>query len=683
MDTKSITGRGAMLIRVSKAVQVKDDEDSRQVDTIGKWLAKNGLKVQPEDVYNDVGSRSNSDDRVAFQRLIEAIQRGRYRWVIVDRQDRWGTWDADEWGHWRYVLRKAECHLYEAVGGACLTAPDVATRITTGLRADASQHEVSEKGNRSLSQLVLNTRRGLWPGGHIPFAMDVVCFSADDSPKWRLLHQGRDGKHPVRIKIETNGTRTEYRGEFNVPTRDRNDYLSLRPSLDKAKLDAVCQAFHWFASESVSYPEIGRRLNKMGIRPTYADHWDGSDIRKLLRSKIYIGIQTFSKSSRGDHFEVRDGEVVPRDRRDYVERDEAHHVESGVLFDPIVPMPLWDRVQRKIKATPSRRRAPKSSQLWLSGLIRCAGCGRAMRGVSHGSRNGHEPEYICSTYSETRSRGEKCPCMRNGVAHSVLEQHVRQYLADVGQDLGLVMDAQRTGDMSILKPLVDKQVSGISALFEAQARIVTEVNADVDSYPPAFGLDHQVLRQNPFGAVEQFEYMYRNLFARQEAGVREELERLDLEHTRLTQAYQGIVGERARAKVNAQIADLEAKMDDLEARLGNAADRAEELRADLVRIGDDLSAAESAIEGDDQRRCAAAVGRVVDHVFCRFEPTGRKCPTASLVEVVVVPRSGDTVTYPYDPSRPGRPCTWSVRWGSSSATATSSGPAWTTGRGWT
>ncbi len=453
----------------------------------------------------------------------------------------------------------------------------------------------------------------------------------------------------------------------------------------------------WFASESVSHPEIARRLNKLGITPTYSDLWDGADIRKLLRNKIYIGIQTFGKASRGDHYEVRGGRVVERQTREYEVRDEQDHVESKELFDPIIPLSLWKDVQKKIKETPAKKHVPKSSALWLAGLVRCAGCGRNMRGVSYGSRNSHKPQYICSTYSESRQRGQTCACQRNAVDHDIIETNIRRYLAEIGADLGLVLQAQKSGDPSILKPLIDKQVAGMQALFEAQSRIVSDLGGTEGDDQLGIFMSGQIsfleakgdpeamrmFRNNASIFADEYESMYRKMFVRAETGLREELERLDAEHTRMTQSYQGIAGERARAKVNAQIADLEAKMDDLDQRLGNAADRSDELREELVRLGGDLSAAQSSIEGDDQRRCAAAVGRVIDHVLCRFEPTGRKCPTSSLIEVVVVPKSGDAVGYPLDASRPGRRWTWSGRWGSSSATATSAGPAWTTGRGWT
>lgn len=687
-----LKGRGAIYLRVSKGVQQKDtDEESRQWSDIQGWLTEYGVTVAPGDVFRDVGSRSDAPDRTNFQRLLADAGRGVYRWIVVDRQDRFGTYDEDEWGHYRYLLRKAKCDLYMAVGDECLTSGDLGTFIKSALGAHSSKRELEDKSARGLGQLIVNTRAGKWPGGHIPYGMDVVCFDANGEPRWRLEHCGREGKNPIRVKTMPDGSSQTFKGEYNAPAREHGESLRLRPSLDVRKVEAVRKVFQWYAVEDVPYAEIARRLNRLGLKPTYGDNWRSHDVWRLVRNKIYIGIQTYGKASRGDHFEVTGGRVVPRQTRDYSTRDECEWIESDPMFDPVVPVELFEKVGGKLKADPPKRRAPKSEQLWLSGLLRCSVCGNNMRGVTHGGRKAHKPEYICSAYSEATKLKTPCQCNRNGVSHDTVVGYVRKFLTDSGHDLRMVLAAQAAADPALLAPLREKQTAGMRKLFQAHTKMVEAAGyktARSQRIKMDGWKDDSLKGWNPESFDADLERFYRRLFTRREKGIRDEIARLDGEHTTKTKAYAGLVSERAKAKVNAELAELDARLAELENRLGNAADEAADVRAELARVSEELDTAESSLEGDDDRRTAEAVRQVVERVDLTFAPTGRKCPTSKLVEVVVVPKGADPRRYPHSPDRypdvpspPGRNCTSSGRSGSCCRTSNSAAARWTTGPG--
>lgn len=680
----NLEARGAMYLRVSKGIQQKDkDDDNRQVEDIGHFLADHEVRVAPDDVYSDVGSRSDAPDRVNFQRLLREVEKGRYRWIVVDRQDRFGTFDADEWGYYRYLLRKNKCDLYMAVGSECLTTNDLATLIKGSIGADASKRELEEKSSRSLSDKIIRVRRGEWPGGHISYACDLCCYSAAGEFRWRLTHNGRQGKHPIRIKVTPDGESQTYTGEYAVPAREHGEYLAQRPSADATKLDTLRKIFSWFGSESVQYPEIARRLHRLGIKPTYGQNWRGHDIWRIVRNKIYIGIQTFGKSSRGDHFEITGGRVVPRQTREFVTRDESEWTESDPMFEPMVPRELWDKVQTKLAATPAKKRAPASPKIWLRGLVTCSGCGKAMRGVTHGDRKKHPPEYICSAYSESGHTGEDCTCLRNGVQHQVLEKYVRQFLAESGRDLRIVLDAEARGDMSLLAPLKAKQVTGMVRLFTGWGRMLASLGyttARLEKFKRT-GNPSVLANLDPVQLDADVETYYRQRFIRVSPALKKRLATLDAEHTARTQAYAGLAGERAKLKANAEILELERQMDEIEGRLKNAADETADARREIVELGEQIEAAEAAIDGSDDRRTAEAVRQVIERIECTFEPTGKKCPTSQLVEVVIFPKSGGSQRYPHVPSPPARNCTSSGRSGSCWTTGSCGGARWTTGRG--
>ncbi len=111
----------------------------------------------------------------------------------------------------------------------------------------------------------------------------------------------------------------------------------------------------------------------------------------------------------------------------------------------MVPVAVWDCVQAKINQSPPERRSPKSAGLWLSGLLYCTHCGQEMRGQQRPTRC----EYFCSSYSKNK---DGATCLRNAVNHKVIEDHIRHYLKQVGQEAAVFLDVHQNGNLDLLKP---------------------------------------------------------------------------------------------------------------------------------------------------------------------------------------------------------------------------------------
>jgi len=103
--------------------------------------------------------------------------------------------------------------------------------------------------------------------------------------------------------------------------------------------------------------ELARWLDTAAPKPNRG-RWARSSVEFMIRNRTYLG-------------EVRHGQDV---------HASAH--------EPLIPAGLWSRAQND-----PGRRTPRGTYL-LSGLVRCAGCGRRMQGTS-GSR--HAPRYGCVT----------------------------------------------------------------------------------------------------------------------------------------------------------------------------------------------------------------------------------------------------------------------------------------------
>lgn len=104
--------------------------------------------------------------------------------------------------------------------------------------------------------------------------------------------------------------------------------------------------------------ELARWLDSVAPKPDRR-HWSRQTVVGIIRSRTYLG-------------EVRHGEHV---------RPDAH--------EPLVSASLWRRAQNE-----PGRRTPRGTYL-LSGLVRCAGCGRSMRASSGGVKK--PAVFVCIT----------------------------------------------------------------------------------------------------------------------------------------------------------------------------------------------------------------------------------------------------------------------------------------------
>src|SRR5262249_24707988 len=155
---------------------------------------------------------------------------------------------------------------------------------------------------------------------------------------------------------------------------------------DPSRIEIVRKIFAWFTTEAISVRGLATRLNDLHVPPIMGQAWYHFRVRKLLQNPVYkTGLPAWNKESQGRLHELVDGQrrrvtgakgQPPPNRR----RDRTDHVvpngESQGLVDPAV----WEAAQVKLAALQGKLRAPKSSHLWISGLVYCGKCGKRMAG---------------------------------------------------------------------------------------------------------------------------------------------------------------------------------------------------------------------------------------------------------------------------------------------------------------
>jgi DNA invertase Pin-like site-specific DNA recombinase len=685
-DTLHLDGPGASYVRVSDDKQ----DTQRQYDAIAAFLERHGVKIPPHLRFADEGwARDTAPDRPNFQRLLQLAEQGAVKWIVVSERDRFGTADADEFVHYRYLLRQWQCKLYDAAG-TDWTRKDIATVITAVVEGEKSAQEQRSISKRVLGGMVAIARAGEWTGGAPKLGFDVGCFERSTGKEvWRVVWEGRDvvrreqrkGKsRPVyftrRKRVYQGGREERLDGEVSAfNTSPGTHWLHLVPSKDKTKLAAVRKLFQRYASESVSYTELARWLNRLQIRTAHGGLFQAQNIIEMLPDESYLGYPTFNKRRQGKFHGLLGGEiteVLPGRGGKVTISSPADIIRArNRLYAPLVDAQTWTAVQEKLAARDKITHAPRNPQLYLAGLVVCAGCGAKM--MCHGAGM----EYYCGTWGKHRTYGTlaDCPCERNAVKHALLEEYLAPYLAEVEKRLHLLTAGKTEADLlGRLEGQEDAAWQGYRDGFsrltaylaqyhpheydrllrdaaaeqgeqEAAARQRETAGAGRDpqrtagelaAYLEAKGFkDSDLVRiaaspgpdslDAPPDYVAVAVDLYRSLF--DPARMKEDIDRLQAEYDSMLDGWRDLPTPAAKARAGEKLAAVEARLADLKQQSADASAVVEEQWRAIRDLQKKVAAARAELHGEDNAaaclRKAEVYRGILSRIECEFVPTGK------------------------------------------------------------
>jgi DNA invertase Pin-like site-specific DNA recombinase len=618
---------GAWYARISLDEGVQ--EIASQRDNLERWLAQFGLSVQSQFRFEDAAGytpRHRPDDRPEFQRLMAAVRGGLVKWVVVDHQYRIGG--KDEWHYASLIhqFRQAGCHVW-TISGDLLTGGDGLAFFQGGFRAKSSEAEQEAKSHHVLRGMRRTAKAGEWTGGYVPYGLDVVCIKGDVE-KWRLRWHG----HFQRTRIWPNGDIDTFDGKGNMPAVENKEVLRLAPG-DPERLEVVRWLFERFATESISTYQLAKALNQRGVKPTYNETWLASHVVAILGNPAYVGKPAWNKFGQGEFLEDfgtgPQKVVAVRGRRTRAKA--AWVLPDHPVFTPIITDRQWQAVQEKL-GQPVKRRAPKTADLWLAGLVHCAHCGVRMRG----QKRRRYSQFLCQTGDRRRMGVKDISCLRNTLHHEVVEEIVSRWLLETGKSMDTLAEAQQNGDMGLLGTLEGEFKGCLDAYFAVVKRqcdfigrcLPVEQQAEA---PPDYSLDA----------------LYRKTYSASGEHLRQRLAELEAEHTHqmgFLERFQGIP--RALKKKQEELAVLEAQLEETERLLTDVSGEAGEQIRRLEEVRALILQAESQGEGEHHVRAKAeAIRRLVERIDVVFTPTGKKYPQSVPEAVVIVPKSGPEVRY--------------------------------------
>jgi DNA invertase Pin-like site-specific DNA recombinase len=662
-------------LRVSGEAQ--DEERQRKI--VRAYLRAEGIDVPPPDAWVlDKESRDLADKRSGFQGLLGRAGDGDR--IFVAEQDRWGVADADEWGHYRYLLRRAGARLIECCSGRDLMAPDVATRIITGIAADQSEREQILKGTRALSGKVSKAKdAACWNGGTALYGFDKAVVGADGVPLYfvhyttrssgfqvwpcescRTMPRGLTGSKPChdcrRVPVSV--------AEGTMPRKDgkAGQRVVLIPSEDQSRIDLIRRIFWLYTTRRESATGIARLLRAEGAtlygRPIVHENVD-----EILRNPHYRGAYSFGRRGYG-RFVDFDGEKVnelpavrgKRRTRNVRKPPEKWIVREG-QWQGLVDETTWAKAQRKLAVCKKGPRPPRTADAWLKGTLFCAGCRRPMivrrtRGVLG---------YCCLSYHQKGTSGAPCECGYNRVTHEQAERIVTGRLKELR--VSLASDSERDAILSlyaakgrkvddIAKLLRDgaldyadlllerfagdggggrlgEMVREFKALFdgagsgrEAVLDFLLWEAADIDPDDDTAGIDAAALAKL-MAAIEEE--------AAACAGRRLAMLQADL--ATIVDAKLRAASERERAILNARQAEIEERMDELDQHAKPLGQRHADLLEEVRTLAGRIEAAEAALADGENMRKAEAVRVALGRVYLHFTKEQR----ASYTKATLVP----------------------------------------------
>jgi DNA invertase Pin-like site-specific DNA recombinase len=629
----------AVIIRKSSDPQ----EEKSQIEGINSYLDRKHISVPQEYWFIDTGSRHKSDQREEFQRLLQLVTQGKIGTVFCWMQDRMGTTDPDEWGHFRWTFRSHGSKIVEAYSDKDLTAKDTSTIVTTMFAADASEKKQFDISRDTMRAKVSLAKEGMPLSKIPPYGFDKRYTDSRGGHLWttHLLDSGR------WLVINPDGSRVE---RERSPRKSKSDRIAYIPSLDKDRQDLIREIFRMADEEAISHRGIALRLNTSG-RTHYGRPWLRTTILEILRNPAYVGTVRFNRTTQAE-FTLFDGEkqveVANPGRKGKKKTRPGVPIYVEGRHPGLVEREVFDRVQTKLKHRKSRPQPPRREDLWLAGVLYCAGCGKKMRTFT-GQKGSNQRGYICGSYyryQQSRSRLDYTGCPRSFIGHDTAEGLIRKELGDrlnhsnnttEVDELRLLGKKNHIDRMYLMKFIAEGTGAYLEHLTETIKRAgktgLARIKAKVEHLKKSVK-DHDLKKQldEDFPDLPELRKYFILFEEERTKAATGKMEELKEEYDRLVVAKSFAKSDREREVFDRTLARLEAEIAEWEEQAVGLDDRLAELRTRLDERKAHMRAIGKAMTGSNHLRKAELVRGVFEKVILHFRPVKKKVYTDSVFE---------------------------------------------------
>lgn len=313
-------------------------------------LAKRDGYAVDKPYYKELVSGEHIADRLEFQKLMQKVEAGVYRGILVHEVSRLGRGEAMEYGYVLFTLRRT--------GTLVVTL----TRVYDPRNADdfrALQMEMF------LSNMELGNIR------------------------WRLTNGSR-----ARAEM---GCFVKSRAAYGYDRARINGLWTLKPNDDAPTVRMIFER----AAAGDPLGKIAREMNEAGMRTPSGGFWSAGRLGAMISNPVYMG------KIRYNYYR---NELIPTDGFNYTRKqfiNEEYILVDG-LHEGIVSEELWHAANNRNNGS-GRVKHDYELKNPLAGLLVCKKCGRAMiRFINHVKSSGNKIEhYRHAPFCDCKAQGAR------------------------------------------------------------------------------------------------------------------------------------------------------------------------------------------------------------------------------------------------------------------------------------
>jgi site-specific DNA recombinase len=390
-------GGNVSAIRGVAYYRKSNEDDGKSIEQQQEWARqacqKEGVELVRE--FADHAKKGHETaSRAAFLEMLHYCQeQARKRLpvgaIVCWHTNRFSRSDSIETSHYLHLFREAGVR-------RILTAQrwiDLARgedRIIFGVNQEASDHKyVLDLAQATSRGRIAAASDGRWAGGVAPLGYRVE-----------------------REEVIVKGVR-----------RLRPKRLVLGP---EHEVETVRLIFDLYANTPMGLVAVAQELTRRKI-PSPRGHavWINESVKHILTNPVYLGRIAWNRRSVGKFVGVIDCRAVdrPADRGKARNNPPEQWIERDADHDKIIDLLTYERCQEKLAARRRGRKRTRGTYI-LTGLLRCAHCGRAMVG-RHLANN--RRVYFCGGYNHHGAG----PCHHNAVDADALAEAVLDKLRAV------------------------------------------------------------------------------------------------------------------------------------------------------------------------------------------------------------------------------------------------------------
>lgn len=304
-------------------------------------------------VYQDRGFSGKNIKRPAFAALIQAVEAGQVQKIYVYRLDRFSRSIADFGRLWE-LLQLHGVEFVSVTENFDTSSP--IGRAMLNIVLVFAQLERETTAERVKDNYIHRFRLGAWPGGPAPYGYDLVKIT-------------EDGRMVSSLKANE-------------------------------RADIVRYVFARYSEPDMSLRSIAKELTAKGIHGPQREVWDNVTLSRLLHSPVYVradsdiytyfltkGLQIQQEIAAFDGIHACNV-IGRRDRTKNKYNELAGQMLTVANHEGLIGSALWLSVQDKLAGQPQISRAMAGKYSWLTGLLKCAKCGYAIK-LNYAKRENH------------------------------------------------------------------------------------------------------------------------------------------------------------------------------------------------------------------------------------------------------------------------------------------------------